>query len=177
VSKQRGRQVAGFTLVELMLVVVIIGILAALALPAFSRYVKRARTGEVPGMILKMIQGGISYYETDHADSNGINLPKTFPGTFIGGMSLGNCCTYPRQVCPANNSLFLTNPTWVALSFNMPQDHYFNPYYFKASATEMRAQAFGDLDCDNDISIFMRRVTMVGDMPSTTPMFFVNELE
>ena len=34
----------GFTLVELMIVVVIMGLLAAVALPSFSRYVRRSRT-------------------------------------------------------------------------------------------------------------------------------------
>jgi prepilin-type N-terminal cleavage/methylation domain-containing protein len=37
---------AGFTLVELMIVVVILGILAAVAIPAFSRYIKRSKTTE-----------------------------------------------------------------------------------------------------------------------------------
>ena len=43
--KKRAQQ--GFTLIELMIVVAIIGILAAVALPAYQDYTKRAKVSEV----------------------------------------------------------------------------------------------------------------------------------
>jgi type IV pilus assembly protein PilA len=61
----------GFTLIELMIVVAIIGILAAIALPAYQDYTKRAHVSE--GMSLA---SGAKTAVTEYYSSNG-----TWPST------------------------------------------------------------------------------------------------
>jgi len=59
-------RVRGFTLIELMIVVVIIAILAAIAVPAYGRYAYRARRPDGQQLLLQIANAEERYYSTNN---------------------------------------------------------------------------------------------------------------
>ena len=59
------RNEKGFTLVELMIVVVIIGILASIAIPKFSNLIGKTKASEAKSILGTIINGEKTYYFTN----------------------------------------------------------------------------------------------------------------
>ncbi|MGB5246126.1 MAG: pilin [Woeseia sp.] len=91
----------GFTLIELMIVVAIIGVLAAIAIPAYQSYTVRAQIAEGLTLLGPAKRALIEYYtETGAwpADNTSAQLPA--PATISG--------TYVRSVDVAGNVIAVT---------------------------------------------------------------------
>jgi len=94
------RKDKGFTLIELMVVIVIIAILAAVALPNFMGATEKARESAVTSAV-KALQTSLEMYAVDH---NG-----TYPGTESGGAAYtANALTAIADYLP--NKKFPNNP-------------------------------------------------------------------
>jgi len=70
-----GKRSAGFTLIELMIVVAIVGILSAIAYPSYQEYVKRAKRAEAQAALMELAQ----FMERHYTNNNGSYLVAGSP--------------------------------------------------------------------------------------------------
>ena len=76
---KKGITVRGFTLIELMIVIAVIGILAAFAFPAYTQFRERGWRAEARANLLETAQALERYhsvYYTYAQDTNPISLPS-----------------------------------------------------------------------------------------------------
>lgn len=120
---KKGRIRRGFTLIELMVVVVILGILATIAMASYKRYLISSRIAEAEGLITKIKMLQESYFANFGRYANVSNTVDSWEPNECG--SLGGC----RRI-PGNEPLLWNrqsvDPDWGLLGF-APM----NPIYFQ----------------------------------------------
>ncbi|WP_437751096.1 type IV pilin protein [Sorangium sp. So ce1389] len=194
----------GFTLVELMIVVAIIGVLAALAIFGVRRYLASAKTSEAKNTVGAISRGASAAYERESAASEILG-----EGTASAAPTRALCASaaaVPAAIAQVQNTKyqprngenqdFETGDSvsgWKCLKFSMTQPIYYM-YDYNANggytsvaagapdpgAAGFEAVAQGDLDADSVLSTFSRNGSINAtsrELNIATQVFIGNEFE
>jgi type IV pilus assembly protein PilA len=185
----------GFTLVELMIVVAIIGVLAALAIYGVNKYLASAKTSEAKNTVGAIARAGVAAYERETYN----NQLLGDQGTSQTAMHTlcANAAKVPTTIPPgtkyqpaaADGLDFNTGDNltgWKCLGFSMTQPIYYQYNYVTgtgscgsgATANGFEVCAQGDLNNNTIYSTFARGADVRnGQVVLSTQIYINNEFE
>jgi type IV pilus assembly protein PilA len=186
----------GFTLVELMIVVAIIGVLAALAIYGVRRYLASAKTAEAKNSIGAITRGAVAAYERETTPTEILADGTTSAATvhaFCGTSSkvpAAPPAAKKYQPSTAKGKDFDTGDSltgWKCLRFSITEPVYYSYLYTfgaatvtgsGATSTGFEVAAQGDLDGNTVLSSFARGADLRNGTPVVaTDMVIIDEFE
>jgi len=185
INMNRGKQnQEGFTLIELMIVVAIIGVLAALAIYGVSQYLRHAKTAEATTNLAAIKTGALASFDREVQVTAGSG---TYDHRFcLPASTLPTAPPAAQRVTADFTTGSATNDVnngWICLKFQVSGPVYYSYSYTSGGLQSTKdakftAVATGDLNGDGKTSTF----TLNGGLdtngnPLVTPPTIVNEDE
>ena len=162
-----------------MIVVAIIGILAAVAVPGFMRYIKDSKTAEAKDNLKAIADGALTYFESEH-DYDGAGMhpqSRLYPGQTSSKKYAAHTGTCPSDGDPssADQTGLKHDPTDAATTGQLSIDPFLSlkfvinkPYYYTykygssgtvAGSSKFGATAGAGLSVPNDSYFFINGTT------------------
>jgi prepilin-type N-terminal cleavage/methylation domain-containing protein len=146
----------GFTLIELMIVVAIIGILAAIAIPAFLDYIKDSKTTEAKNQLGQMKTKIVSFHIAKQ------RLPQA--GAEMPDVATAACTsTGDGKILKKTQDLWAASPGWKEMNFHVDEDSYFSYEWTVTTPSGATAagvgHARGDLNCNGTVGTYLLNVS------------------
>jgi prepilin-type N-terminal cleavage/methylation domain-containing protein len=137
--------IRGFTLIELMLAVAIIGLLAAVALPKFSDAVRRSVEGKTKGN-LAILRASIAIYYGDNQAYPSDDLTSIRAGGYLKDLPMAEEPPYHpagNGVCTGTLDQNTMNPCTNAWVYdNVPFDEHFGQVIINCTHSDLHGQSW-----------------------------------
>ena len=146
-----------------MIVVAIIGILAAVAIPGFMSYIKSSKTSEAKENLKAIGDGALAYFQTEHPSANGMTVTTSaYPANANEGTGLlPGSITAGSKTDPsaAAQVTILKGSPWAQIKFTISKPFYYQYSYVSGQKTIANdlfgAAANGSLSVNYDSAYFI----------------------